>query len=88
MGVSVGDTGQPDENCDPITRHVSKNAVLRKFSEELCIKNGRYGAYAFYSLAGKKPQFLNIKKFKNDWKTCSKPDFIQWIHTTYGIETA
>jgi DNA topoisomerase-1 len=80
MGVN---TGTMD---DPVTRHVSKNAVLRKFTEELCIKNGRYGAYAFYKLSGeKKPQFLNIKKYKGDWKTCQTGEFLEWIDKTYGV---
>ena len=75
----------PDDAA-PVTRHLSKNAVLRKFSEQLCIKNGRYGAYAFYDLAdGKKPQFFNIKKYPGDWRTCQTGDFLEWIKTKYGI---
>lgn len=74
------------EDTAPVTRHLSKNAVLRKFSEQLCIKNGRYGAYAFYDLAdGKKPQFFNIKKYPGDWRTCQTGDFLEWVKTKYGI---
>jgi DNA topoisomerase-1 len=76
----------PDNTTPEVTRHVSKNAVLRKFSETLCIKNGRYGAYAFYDLAdGKKPQFFNIKKYPGDWRTCQTGDFLEWVKTKYGI---
>jgi len=83
MGVELGIT---DLDADPITRHVSKNAVLRKFSEHLCIKNGRYGAYAFYDLAdGKKPQFFNIKKFAGNWRSCPTGEFMEWMKTNYGI---
>jgi len=84
MGVlGVLDT---DNTTPEVTRHVSKNAVLRKFSETLCIKNGRYGAYAFYDLAdGKKPQFFNIKKYPGDWRTCQTGDFLEWVKTKYGI---
>jgi DNA topoisomerase-1 len=85
LGVSDGDEEGVTEAGGAITRHFSKNAVLRKFSEELCIKNGRYGAYAFHSVMGNKPQFLNIKKFKGDWRTCPKPEFLQWIQDTHGV---
>lgn len=84
LGILGGEEGGTEVGGE-ITRHLSKNAVLRKFSEELCIKNGRYGAYAFYGIMGKKPQFLNIKKFKGDWRTCPKPDFLQWIQDTHKI---
>ena len=85
LGVSDGDEEGVTEVGGEITRHFSKNAVLRKFSEELSIKNGRYGAYAFYGVMGNKPQFLNIKKFKGDWRTCPKPEFLQWIQDTHGV---
>jgi len=87
LGTEGGEEGEGGEGAaDPVTRHVSKNAVLRKFSETLCIKNGRYGAYAFYDLAdGKKPQFFNIKKFAGDWRCCPTGEFMEWMKTKYGI---
>jgi hypothetical protein len=86
MGVVGLGTEGGCGDAEPVTRHVSKNAVLRKFSEQLCIKNGRYGAYAFYDLAdGKKPQFFNIKKYPGDWRTCQTGDFLEWVKTKYGI---
>jgi DNA topoisomerase-1 len=86
MGVMGLGTEGVDGDAAPVTRHLSKNAVLRKFSETLCIKNGRYGAYAFYDLSdGKKPQFFNIKKFAGDWRSCPTGDFMEWMKTKYGI---
>ena len=64
---------------------VDKN-VLRELSDDLSIRNGKFGAYVFYKTKTmKKPQFLNIKKFKESYLTCEKEVIIKWLEDNYPI---
>jgi len=64
---------------------IDKN-MLRELSEDLSIRNGKFGAYVFYKTKTmKKPQFLNIKKFKESYLTCEKEVIIKWLEDNYPI---
>ena len=64
---------------------VDKN-MLRELSDDLSIRNGKFGAYVFYKTKMmKKPQFLNIKKFKESYLTCEKEVIIKWLEDNYPI---
>ena len=65
--------------------HEDKN-MLRKLSDVLSIRTGKFGAYGFYKTDEmKKPQFLNIKKFKDSILTCDKDVIINWLNDNYPI---
>ena len=65
--------------------HEDKN-MLRKLSDVLSIRTGKFGAYGFYKTDEmKKPQFLNIKKFKDSILTCEKEVIIKWLEDNYPI---
>jgi DNA topoisomerase-1 len=60
--------------------------ILRVLNENLSIRKGKYGNYIFYQKDGmKKPEFLNLKKFKNSVMTCSKQSLIEWINEYYKL---
>ena len=64
---------------------IDKN-MIRELSEDLSIRNGKFGAYVFYKTKTmKKPQFLNIKKFKESYLTCEKEVIIKWLEDNYPI---
>jgi len=64
----------------------SKNKIIRELTEELSIRNGKYGAYIHYKTeAMTKPKFLNIQKFKESYRYCSEEVLLKWIKDTYNI---
>jgi DNA topoisomerase-1 len=62
------------------------NHILRELNENLSIRRGKYGAYIYYKKSCmKKPEFLNIKKFKGSYLFCEKQIVIDWINETYKL---
>jgi hypothetical protein len=52
----------------------------------LAIRKGKYGDYIFYKTqAMKKPQFLKLNEFKDDYITCSLEFLKSWIKEKYGV---
>ena len=50
------------------------------------MRKGKFGAYVFYkSEKMKKPQFLNITKFKESVLACEKEIIIKWLQDNYQI---
>ena len=66
-------------------KQTDKN-ILRELTDVLSIRKGKFGAYGFYKTDQmKKPQFLNIKKFKGSILTCDKETLIEWLKENYPI---
>ena len=62
------------------------NSLLRKIDDNLCIRNGRYGPYIFYKTPRmKKPQFMKLAGFDDNFKTCSLEYLRNWIKEKYTI---
>jgi DNA topoisomerase-1 len=60
--------------------------MVRKITDDISIRNGKYGDYIFYKTAEmKNPTFLKLKGFTGDYKTCSISTIIEWIQKTYKI---
>lgn len=60
--------------------------MVRELNDDLSIRKGKYGLYAYYKTASmSKPQFLNIKKFKESVTHCEKHVIIDWIKENYKI---
>jgi DNA topoisomerase-1 len=69
-----------------ISSQLNDNKMIRSLTEELSIRNGKYGAYIYYKTDKmSKPKFLNIQKFKESYKHCSEEVIIKWIKETYNI---
>ena len=60
--------------------------ILRIFNENLSIRKGKFGPYAYYKRPDmKKPEFYNIKKFPEGFGVCEEKVFIDWLVSTYKI---
>ena len=73
------------EVIEVIQNDPSKN-ILREINENVSIRKGKYGAYVYYKRKDmEKPEFYNIKKFKEGFTYCDKDVFLEWLNTTYGV---
>ena len=62
------------------------NSLVRKISNDLAIRKGKYGDYIFYKTETmKKPQFLKLNEFNDDYVTCSLDFLKSWIKEKYGL---
>ena len=69
-----------------IGNKLSVNGMVRKITDNISIRNGKYGDYIFYKTPEmKNPTFLKLKGFTEDYKTCSMFNIIEWIQKTYKI---
>lgn len=60
--------------------------LVRELTSNLNIRTGKFGDYIFYKKPrAKKPDFLKLNGFKDDYKTCDKELLINWIRQTYNI---
>ena len=63
------------------------NSLVRKISNDLAIRKGKYGDYIFYKTeAMKKPQFLKLNDFNDDYISCSLEFLKSWIKEKYGLK--
>ena len=54
--------------------------IIRFISNEISIRQGKYGDYIFYKTSKmKKPLFLKLHNFKQDYKTCTNQCFMEWF---------
>lgn len=64
----------------------SASSVLRTLTRDLSIRKGKYGAYAHYQRKDMpKPEFYNIKKFREGFSNCNADVLIHWLCETYNI---
>lgn len=60
--------------------------ILRNINDNISIRKGKFGPYLFYkSPSMKKPEFYNIKKFKDGYLSCEKNVLIEWLNITYKL---
>jgi DNA topoisomerase-1 len=69
------------ESCEPCS-----NSLIRKISNSLAIRKGKYGDYIFYkSEKMKKPKFLKLDEFYGDYLTSPLDTLKVWIKEKYGV---
>lgn len=78
-----------------VIRFLDKDTVLdpskpvgfvRELNKHLTIRTGKYGDYIFCNKPrAKKPIFLKLKGFPDDYKKCDKNILIDWIKQTYNV---
>ena len=69
------------KDCDSET-----NGLVRRISNELAIRKGKFGDYLFYKTpVMKKPQFLKLDDFNEDYKNCSLEFLKSWIKDKYDL---
>jgi len=58
----------------------ASSSIIRFISKEISIRKGKYGDYIFYKSAKmKKPLFLKLDGFQEDYKTCTITCFMNWF---------
>lgn len=59
---------------------------MRKLTENMSVRVGRYGTYVFYKRPTmKKPMFLKVNRYGEDPWTCEASDLIEWLCKTYKV---
>lgn len=77
--VTIGDITEKQD-------HSKSSSVLRTLTSDLSIRKGKYGAYAHYQRKDMpKPEFYNIKKFREGFSNCNADVLIQWLCDTYNV---
>ncbi len=81
-----------DITIEDVIKFITKpsSSVIREISDDLSIRNGKYGPYIFYKTKSmKKPQFLKLAGFiledGEDYETCDNGRLVEWIEEKYSI---
>lgn len=57
-------------------------AILRPITTEMSVRSGKFGPYVYYKTDQmKKPEFIPLKKFKQNPITCNLETLVKWVHT-------
>jgi DNA topoisomerase-1 len=82
-----GDGGDSGDSGDvSIGNKIVVKGMVRMLTNDISIRNGKYGDYIFYKTPlMKNPTFLKIKGFLEDYKTCPIVNIIDWINKTYKL---
>jgi len=60
--------------------------ILRKFNDVMSIRKGKFGPYLFYQRPEMpKPEFYNIRKYKDSFFGCDADEFVEWVCETYDL---
>ena len=63
------------------------NPILRKITDDLSLRTGKYGDYIFYKKKTmKNPKFFKLNGFEDDYKTCNLILLKKWIIETYRLK--
>jgi len=64
----------------------TSSGVIRFISNDISIRNGKYGPYVFYKTKKMtKPLFLKITNFEGDYKTCTISTFLEWLKSEHEL---
>jgi DNA topoisomerase-1 len=54
--------------------------IIRKINDETSIRKSKHGEYIYHKKKGhKKPVFISLEKFEEDYLSCSEERIIEWI---------
>lgn len=61
--------------------------LIRNITKNANIRAGKFGDYIFYKTGKmKKPRFLDLKGFTEDYKTCPLENIKKWVKEVYNVE--
>jgi DNA topoisomerase-1 len=64
----------------------SASGVIRFITNDISIRNGKYGPYVFYKTKKMtKPLFLKLTNFVGDYKTCTIATFLEWLKSEHEM---
>ena len=74
-----------EEKAESVEGETS-SGVIRFISNDISIRNGKYGPYVFYKTKKMtKPLFLKITNFEGDYKTCTISTFLEWLKSEHEL---
>lgn len=79
---------RPIENIsyDDVVDVLNTGTNLRELSPHLSIRQGKYGPYIYFKTPKmRKPQFYQLREFKDMHLTCDAVILTRWILETYGV---
>ena len=73
--------------CDDVNRHLvnqplseSKSTIIRIINNDASIRKSKHGEYIYYKKEGmKKPKFISLENFEQDYLSCSVERLLEWI---------
>lgn len=75
-----------DDNMVKIYQNVHNKNILRTLNKDFSVRSGKFGPYVFYKKEGMhKPQFLNIRDFKEGFSVCDVNVLLEWLYMKYKI---
>ena len=74
---------------DDVIQFIEKPSnIIRYLTEEMSIRNGKYGNYIYYKTASmKKPKFLTLQGFQDKIEDAAEEDLLTWIENKYDIQS-
>ena len=86
INVPIKNIGYDDAVNILENSEANANSLVRRIDETLSIRKGKYGDYIFYKTEKmKKPQFLKLNGFNDDYKNCSLSNIRSWIKEKYEV---
>ena len=74
------------EDFESVLTKNSDSNILRTINENISVRKGKYGPYVYYKRKDmSKPEFYNIKKFKEGFTYCKEEVLINWLNEQYNI---
>lgn len=68
------------------TESGGETGVIRFITNDISIRNGKYGPYVFYKTKKMtKPLFLKLTNFEGDYKTCTIATFLDWLRSEHEL---
>lgn len=60
---------------------------VRELTENISIRNGKWGDYVYYKKPRvKTPVFIQLKNFDENYKTCDKQIILNWLKINHGVK--
>ena len=86
IDITIKDDDIKLEDVIEIITTQTNKTLVREITRELNIRNGKFGDYIFYKTKNmKKPRFMKLNGFKNNYTNCDINILKQWITETYKI---
>ena len=85
VDITIKDAIDVIENRVTVTNVTSQNnTVIREIDKNMSIRRGKYGDYIYYKTDGmKRPEFLKLNGFPDNYNKCSLQLLKTWILETY-----
>lgn len=75
-----------DENTTMIYQSINNKNILRVLNKDFSVRSGKFGPYVYYKKENMaKPQFFNIRGFKEGFSVCDANVLLEWIYMKYKL---